>query len=129
MSVSKSAQLWHALGVNDFLSTGVKLSDGSPHGKLMDCRHDLFMQMTMNLAVKPDGWELFYIKETEKAGVWLELDRGKELQKIWMAKNEKIITYVSGGFQDDFGTRAVTVAVIGPSTVRGAVERVRNLNL
>jgi len=129
MRLSQSSHLWHALAVNDFLITGVKLSDGSPDVKLMDCRHDLFMQMTMNLAVKPDGWELFYIKETEKAGVWLELDRGTELQKIWMAKTEKIVTYVSGGFQDDFGTRAVTVAVVVPSTVLGAVERVRKLKL
>ena len=127
MKLPQSSHLWHALAVNDVLIAGSKLSDGNPDVKLMDCRHDLYMQMTMNLAVKPDGWQLFYIKETEKAGVWLELDRGTELEKIWKAKIEKIVTYVLGGFQDDFGTRAVTVAVVVPSNIMGAAQRVRKL--
>ena len=85
------------------------------------------MQMTMNLAVKPDGWQLFDIGEDEETGIWLELDRGTELEKVWKAKIEKIINYVAAGFKEDFGTRWVTVAVVVPSTVLGAVRRVRKL--
>jgi hypothetical protein len=129
MRLSQSSHLWHALAVNDFLIAGVKLSDGSPEVKLTDCRHDLYMQMTMDLAVKPDGWQLFNIGENEEAGVWLELDRGTELQKIWVAKIERIIKYIAGGFEKDFGTSGVTVAVVVPSTIMGAVERVRKLKL
>ena len=129
MRLSQSSHLWHALEVNDFLIAGVKLSGGNPDVKLMDCRHDLFMQMTMNLAVKPDAWQLFHIKGIEEAGIWLELDRGTELEKIWKAKVEKIVTYVSDSIKEDFGTRWVTVTVVVPSNIMGAVERVRKLKL
>lgn len=40
------------------------------------------------------------------------MNRGTELQKVWMAKPEKIINYVIGGFQDDFGTKVVSRDII-----------------
>ena len=129
MKLSKSPHIWHALAVNDFLIAGRNLSGVNPDVKLTDCRHDLYMQMTMNLGVKPDGWQLFDIGENEESGIWLELDRGTELQKIWVAKIERIIKYIAGGCKKDFGTRWVTVAVVVPSSVMGATERVRKLKL
>lgn len=131
MRLSQSSHLWHTLAVNDFLIAGVKVAHNNPNLKLVDSRHDLVMQMTMkNLSVKADGWQLFHIKGIEEAGIWLELDRGTELEKIWKAKIEKIITYIGRGkIEEDFGTSGLTVAVVVPENVMGAVERVRKLKI
>jgi hypothetical protein len=129
MKLSQSSHLWHALAVNDFLIAGVKVAHSNPDLKLLDCRHDLLMQMTMNLSVKSDGWQLFDIRGTEEAGIFLELDRGTELEKIWKLKIERIMQYIATDVEKDFGTNGVTIAVVVPSMVMGASERIRKLRV
>ncbi len=129
MKLTQSSHLWHALAVNDFLIAGVNVANSNPNLQLMDIRHDLVMQMTMSLPVKSDGWQLFYIKGIEEAGIWLELDRGTELEKVWKAKIVAIVQYIGSSCENDFGTSAVTIAVVVPANILGAGDRVRKLKI
>jgi hypothetical protein len=129
MKLTQSSHLWHALAVNDFLIAGVNVANSTPDLQLMDIRHDLVMQMTMSLPVKSDGWQLFHIKGIEEAGIWLELDRGTELEKVWKEKIEKIIMYIDSSCENDFGTSAVTLAAVVPANILGASDRVRKLKV
>ena len=130
MKLSQSAHLWHALAVNDFLIAGENVANSSPDLELVDCRHDLYMQMTVKDAtVKSDGWQLFHIKGEYEGGIWLELDRGTELEKVWKTKVEKLVGYKDAGCEESFGTSAVTFAVVVPFNILGAVERLRKLKV
>jgi hypothetical protein len=126
MKLAHSAHLWHALDVNDFLIAGINTAHSNPHVQLIDTRHDLLMKH-MDLPVKPDGWQLFHLKEIEETAVWLELDRGTEKIKVWKAKIQALINYIHTNYEKDFNTPVVTVAVVVPFGIPNREHRLREL--
>jgi hypothetical protein len=133
MNLAESSHLWHALDVNDFLIAGARFAEMTSDITQEDMKHDLVMQMTMKLPVKSDGWQLFHIDkidEIEEQAIWLELDRGKESEKQWRDKVERLLMYAKyGTYADDFGTPVMTVAVVVPSYVKNAARRISLLKL
>ncbi len=127
MKLPGSSHLWHALDVNDFLIAGCNLANTHPDIKLMDIRHDLVIQRTMQLPVRPDGWMLFHIKGVEEVAIWPEIDRGSEKEKAWRSKVEALLTYIHTRYEKDFNTPVVTVAVVIPANIMGADYRLRQL--
>ena len=127
MNLVHSSHLWHCLAVNDFLIAGMNTANSNPHIQLIDIRHDLVLKTTMDLPVKPDGWQLFHIKGIEEAAIWLELDRGTEKIKAWKAKITALISYIHTSYEQDFHTPVVTVAVVVPVDVPNREHRLQEL--
>lgn len=127
MRLVQSSHLWHCLAVNDFLIAGMNTANSNPDVQLIDIRHDLVLKTTMNLPVKPDGWQLFHIKGMEEAAVWLELDRGTEKIKVWKAKIQALINYIHTSYEKDFNTPVITVAVVVPVDVPNREHRLQEL--
>jgi hypothetical protein len=123
MKLVHSSHLWHCLAINDFLIAGINTANSNPDVQLIDVRHDLVLQMTTSLPVKPDGWELFHLKGIEEAAIWLELDRGTEKIKAWKAKITALLDYIHTSYEQDF----VTVAVVVPVDVPNREHRVQEL--
>lgn len=126
MRLVQSSHLWHCLAVNDVLIAGINTANSNPHLHLIDTRHDLLMKY-LELPVKPDGWQLFHINGTEETAVWLELDRGTEKIKAWKKKIETLINYIHSGYEKDFHTPVITVAVVVPTDVPNREHRVYEL--
>jgi len=128
MKLVQSSHLWHCLAVNDFLIAGINTAHSNPHVKLIETQHDLLMKY-LELPAQPDGWQLFHLKGSEEAAVWLELDRGTEKIKVWKKKVETLLTYIHSGYENDFHTPVVTVAVVVPYSIPNREHRCRELRL
>lgn len=126
MRLAHSSHLWHCLAVNDFLIAGINTANSNPDVQLIETQHDLLMKY-LNMPVKPDGWQLFHLKEIEEAAVWLELDRGTEKIKVWKAKIESLLRYIHGNYERDFHTPTITVAVVVPFSVPNREHRLQEL--
>jgi hypothetical protein len=126
MKLVHSSHLWHCLEVNDFLIAGITTAHSNPDVQLIETRHDLVLK-SLDLPVKPDGWQLFHLKGIEEAAVWLELDRGTEKIKVWKTKIQTILGYIHGNYAHDFGTPTITVAIVVPASVQQREHRIGEL--
>ena len=110
--VAKSLHLWHTLTINDVLieatllpaTLGLRL-------RLAEFRHDLSLKHELQGKPIPDGWLDFRIAEKEQQCIWLEIDRDTQKRVAFKEKIARILTYIKTGYEQDFGTPSVTVAV------------------
>ena len=113
--------LQHTLEVNDFLIAAELLCRALSPYRLADLRHerDLKKQPVRvrdvdgkQAAVIPDAWLDLRINGRFQVCLALELDRGTEEQKRWRRKVANLLAYASGPYQEAFGTRSLTFAVL-----------------
>lgn len=124
--------LSHTLAVNDVLIAATLLERAMPGVRLAQMRHERALRHEPvrvttpedeHLAVVPDGWLDFHIRQVARACVVLELDRGTVEQKACKRKLRALLAYASGPYQEAFGTESITVAI---ATTAGE-ERARHL--
>ena len=122
--------LAHSLLVGDFLIAAELLCQRQPEFRI---RRALTRELSeeparvrlgtgATRAVIPDAWlELRRRRGDGTAAqhcLALEADRGHEHATVWQAKVEKLAAWAYGPYEEQFGTRALTVLVVTTSTAR-----------
>jgi hypothetical protein len=121
----------HVLELNDFLISAEILCRWQPEFTLAAFLHDqqlkrkptyVFDDDGHRVAVVPDAWLDLRIQQTFQVCLAVELDRGTEEQKRWRRKVANLLRYANGPYQEAFGTRSLTFAVVTTAGERRLLE-------
>ena len=125
--------LAHTLALNDVLIALELLCRSTPDLLMAEVRHerDLKLEPVMvtlpdgtQRGVIPDGWVDLRIAGRYQECYAFELDRGTTAAKAWRRKVAALVAYADGPYQQAFGTRSLTVAVVAtPGEGRSAQLR------
>ncbi|HEU0074390.1 MAG TPA: replication-relaxation family protein [Dehalococcoidia bacterium] len=111
----------HTLELNEFLICAELLCRWQPEFHLAALLHDSELKRRpvyvvdddgRRAAVVPDAWLNLRIQGSFQVCLAVELDRGTEEQKKWRRKVSNLLRYANGPYQETFGTRSLTVAVV-----------------
>jgi hypothetical protein len=73
----------------------------------------------------PDAWVDIRIDGRLQVCLVVELDRGTEEQKAWRRKVNNLLAFADGPYQDAFGTRSLTFAVVTTAGDHRLLELIR----
>lgn len=113
--------LAHTLALNDVMIALELLCRSRPDVRIAEVRHerDLKLEPVMvslpdgtQRGVIPDGWVDLRIAGRYQECYAFELDRGTTAARPWRRKVAALVSYADGPYQQAFGTRSLTVAVI-----------------
>jgi len=126
--------LSHTLAVNDVLISAELFCRHEPRFELAATVHERELKRSparvedesgASITVIPDAWLDLRIDGEFRVCLVLELDRGTEEQKAWRRKVRGLVAYANGPYQEAFGTRSLTIAVVTTSGVRRLIDLVR----
>lgn len=125
--------LAHTLALNDVLIALELLCRSAGALRIAEVRHERDLKLEpvvvtlpdgTRRGVIPDGWVDLRIAGRYQECYAFELDRGTTAAKPWRRKVAALVAYADGPYQQAFGTRSLTVAVIAtPGEGRAAQLR------
>jgi hypothetical protein len=111
----------HVLELNDFLISAELLCRWQPEFTMASFAHDLDLKRRpvyvvgddgRNTVVVPDALLDIRIQQAFQVCLAIELDRGTEEKEPWRRKVRHLLRYANGPYQDAFGTRSITFAIV-----------------
>lgn len=126
--------LAHTLALNDVLIAAELLCRHSSRVTIAGLVHerDLKRQPVYveaddgrQLAVIPDAWLDMRVDSAYQVCLVIELDRGTEEQKAWRRKIRGLFAYAAGPYQEAFGTKSLTIAVLTTAGDKRLIELIR----
>lgn len=124
----------HTLELNDALINLEILCRGPNPYRLQTLLHDHDLKRQpvqversdgTRAIVVPDAWVDLRLHEKYQVCLAIELDRGTEEQRRWRRKVANLISYANGPYQEAFGTKSLTIAVITTAGERRLLELIR----